>query len=56
LDLVNRFGERFFEVPLLQIKARCLGSASDIESKEKVAKLSAVAKQRAQEQGALAWS
>jgi class 3 adenylate cyclase/tetratricopeptide (TPR) repeat protein len=56
LDLVTRFGERFFEVPLLQIKARCLAGAPEVDSREKAAELSARAKQLAQEQGALAWS
>jgi len=55
LDLVSRLGERFFEAPLLQLKARCLSSAPDASTPEEIAGLFAQAQQLAIGQGAAAW-
>jgi hypothetical protein len=55
LELVSRLGERFFEAPLLRLKARCLGSAPDTAATEEIAELFVRAEQLAKVQGAVAW-
>jgi class 3 adenylate cyclase/tetratricopeptide (TPR) repeat protein len=55
LELVGRLGERFFEAPLLRLKARCLGSAPDTAAAEEIIELCGRAEQLAKGQGAVAW-
>jgi tetratricopeptide (TPR) repeat protein len=56
LELVSRLGERFFEAPLLRLKARCLEGAPDTAAAEEIAELFARAEQLAKGQGAVAWA
>ena len=55
LQLVNRLGERFFEAPLLWLKARCLQSAPGTATAADIAALFDRAARLAKEQGAVAW-
>ena len=55
LELVGRLGERFFEAPLLRLKARCLSGVSDNATEAAVAELFVRAEQLAKGQGAVAW-
>ena len=55
LGLVKRIGERFAEVPLLRLKARCYETSQQPGKSAEVAALVASAEQIAQEQGAVMW-
>jgi class 3 adenylate cyclase/tetratricopeptide (TPR) repeat protein len=55
LKLVAELGERFFEAPLLRLKAKCLGASADKADEKKIAALFDRARQLAGQQGALAW-
>ena len=55
LQLVNRLGERFFEAPLLWLKARCLQNTTGSAATADIAALFARAERLAKEQGAVAW-
>jgi class 3 adenylate cyclase/tetratricopeptide (TPR) repeat protein len=56
LELASRLGERFFEAPLLRLKAKCLAGASSDDSAKAVAELSDQAKKLVRQQGAAAWA
>lgn len=55
LKLVSELGERFFEVPLLRLKAKCLGQVAVSAEAEEIAGLLTRAEQLVREQGAVAW-
>jgi class 3 adenylate cyclase/tetratricopeptide (TPR) repeat protein len=55
LQLVSRLGERFFEAPLLWLKARCLQNTTGSAATADIATLFARAERLAKEQGAVAW-
>jgi class 3 adenylate cyclase/tetratricopeptide (TPR) repeat protein len=55
LKLVAELGERFFEVPLLRLKAKCLGLDAASPAANEVAGLLTRAEQLVHEQGAVAW-
>jgi len=55
LDLVSELGERFFEAPLLRLKARCLSGTGDAAAAPEIAALFDRAQQLAIQQGAVAW-
>ena len=56
IKLVAELGERFFEVPLLRLKARCLELDTASPAANEIAELLTRAAQLAQEQGAVAWA
>ncbi|MCI0429906.1 MAG: AAA family ATPase [Rhodospirillales bacterium] len=55
LGLVSGLGERFFEAPLLRLKARCLSGGPDAATAQEIAELFARAEELAKRQGAAAW-
>jgi tetratricopeptide (TPR) repeat protein len=55
LDLADKLGERFFEAPLLRLKAKCLGSVPDTSKAAEIAALVVQAEQLSKGQGAVAW-
>ena len=55
LGLVEQIGERFFEVPLLRLKARCLEALEDESSEPEITATRTRADQAAEEQGAANW-
>ena len=55
LRLVSELGEKFFEAPLLRLKARCLSGTGDKTAEPEIAELFDRARQLAIQQGAVAW-
>jgi hypothetical protein len=55
LELVSRMGERFFEAPLLRIKAKCLSRAPGAATAAEISDLFAQAETLSKVQGAMAW-
>lgn len=55
LDLADSLGERFFEAPLLRLKAKCLGSLADAAMSVEIAGLVVQAELLSKAQGAVAW-
>ena len=55
LKLVSELGERFLDVPLLRLKAKCLGQVAVSAEAEEIAGLLTRAEQLVREQGAVAW-
>ncbi|HEX3064821.1 MAG TPA: hypothetical protein VHQ39_05040, partial [Dongiaceae bacterium] len=55
LKLAERLGERFFEAPLLRLKAKCLTGASNSNNAKAIAELSDQAEKLVRQQGAAAW-
>jgi predicted ATPase/class 3 adenylate cyclase len=55
LDLVDRLGERFFEAPLLRLKAKCLGKLADTAKPDEISTLLVQADRLSKAQGAIAW-
>jgi hypothetical protein len=55
LDLADSLGERFFEAPLLRLKAKCLGNLADATTSAEIAELVVQADQLSKAQGAVAW-
>lgn len=55
LALVKQLGERFFEVPLLRLKALCCEAGDQPAEADEVATLNTLADKTAREQGATIW-
>jgi len=56
LELVERLSERFFEVPLLRLKAKCLlAQSAGGDDEDQIARILKRASRVAEEQGAIAW-